>query len=302
MSRHRVAVVAALVGTALILSGCSAASARSSGQPSPAAATATRGSGPVNVLYAGSLVELVESQLGPAFHAATGYTVQGFSGGSTALATQIKGKVHEGDVFISAAPAVNASLEGPANGDWVSWYATFAASPLVIGYNPKSSFASELKTNPWYDVVGRPGFKLGSTDPATDPKGKLAKQALTAAAAQHHDPALAKLATSNPNIGVEQSLVGRLQSGQLDAAFFYASEAKAAGIPTVPLTGQSLKAVYTITELKGAPNAAGAAAFIEYLLGPAGQRILTKDGYTLTLPAAVNGTGVPTALAKTLGQ
>ena len=32
------------------------------------------------------------------------------------------------------------TLEGTANGDWVSWYAAFATSPLVLGYYPKSNF------------------------------------------------------------------------------------------------------------------------------------------------------------------
>src|ERR1700751_4597586 len=88
--------------------------------------TTARGSGPVDVLYAGSLVNVMEKQIGPAFDAATGYSFQGFSAGSTALANQIKGKVRQGDVFISASPTVNTSLMGPSNGNWVSWYVTFA--------------------------------------------------------------------------------------------------------------------------------------------------------------------------------
>ena len=137
------------------------------------------GSGPVNVLYAGSLVNLMQKQVGPAFQQATGYSVTGFSAGSKDLAAEIKGKVHQGDVFISASPKVNATLEGAANGDWVSWYGTFATSALVIGYNPKSKFANDLKTMPWYKAITEPGLKLGFTDPATDPKGVLAVQAMT---------------------------------------------------------------------------------------------------------------------------
>jgi hypothetical protein len=40
----------------------------------------------------------------------------------------------------------------------VSWHATFATSTLVLGYHPKSRFAQELRTKPWYQVVGWPGF------------------------------------------------------------------------------------------------------------------------------------------------
>ena len=57
--------------------------------------TVARGSGPVDVLYAGSLVNLMTKQIGPAFNTATGYTFTGFSGDSGSLATEIKGKVQQ---------------------------------------------------------------------------------------------------------------------------------------------------------------------------------------------------------------
>lgn len=242
----------------------------------------------------------MQNQLGPAVKTATGHSVTGFSGGSTALATQIKGKVHAADVFISASPDVNASLQGSSNGNWESWYATFATSELVLGYNPKSTFASRLKTEPWYQVITESGFRLGSTDPATDPKGRLAEQALTDAAARHHDPALTKLAGEQSTVYPEETLVGRLQSGQLDAGFFYASEAAAAKIPTVPLTGADLKATYTVTILNRAPHEKAAEAFVAYLLGAKGQALLEGDGFTLVNPPHVTGNGVPKSLRAVL--
>lgn len=254
----------------------------------------------MTVLYAGSLVNLMQQQVGPAFTAAKGVQVSGISAGSTALATQIKGKVHRGDVFISASPMVNQSLTGAANGSWVSWYATFATSALVIGYNPKSKFAKEIQDLPWYDVVTKPGFRLGLTDPATDPKGKLAAQALTDTATTRHLPALAKLAADPSDVFPEETLVGRLQAGQLDAGFFYTSEAAAAKIATVPLVGESLKATYTVTVLNQAPHPAAAEAFVAYLLGADGQATLKQDGFTLVTPAQVTGSGVPSSLQSVL--
>ena len=100
--------------------------------------TKAKVSGTVDVLYAGSFLDLMEQRVDPAFHKATGFTVSGYSAGSTALATEISGGTQVGDVFISASPAVNLSLEGTANGDWVSSYKEFGYSPLVLGYNPKS--------------------------------------------------------------------------------------------------------------------------------------------------------------------
>ncbi len=313
MISRKVAVVA-LLCIPLAAAGCSSSSSSTSasggasstpaGSPSAStsASASPTGSGPVDVLYAGSLVNLMQKQVGPAFQTATGYSVSGISAGSKDLAAEIKGKVHQGDVFISASPKVNATLEGASNGSWVSWYGTFATSALVLGYNPKSKFASDLKTMPWYKAITEPGIKVGFTDPATDPKGVLAVQAMTDFAKSKSLPALKTLSTSKADIFPEETLVGRLQSGQLDAGFFYTAEATAASIPTVPLTGENLKATYTITILNKAPHEAGAESFVSYLLGSAGQAVLKQDGFNLVSPATVTGSGVPSSLQSVLSQ
>ena len=279
----------AFVCAAVVLAGCGSSASGPDGV-----------TGQLDVLYAGSLVNLMQNQIGPDFKSSTGYSVTGFSGGSTALATQIKGKVHQGDVFISASPRTNASLQGAANGDWVSWYGTFATSELVLGYNPKSRFAHDLTSKPWYQVITESGFRLGSTDPATDPKGKLAAQALTDTAGRHHDRSLAELAGDQSTFYPEETLVGRLQAGQLDAGFFYASEAAAAGIATLPLTGEDLKATYTVTILNRAAHQKAAEAFVAFLLGPRGRAALTNSGFALVRPPTVAGSGVPTGLRTAL--
>jgi molybdate/tungstate transport system substrate-binding protein len=271
------------------------------------AGTSTAGaatpSGPVSVLSAGSLQDLIQEQLAPAFRKATGYTLNDTSMGSDALAASIRGGTLQGDVFISASPAVNATLEGSANGNWVKWYAEFASSPLVLGYNPSSKFATALKIKPWYDVVSQPGFLIGRTDPTTDPKGVLADTALNQAAKQHKLPALAALSTSTSDVFPEQSLVGELQAGQLDAGFFYGVEAAAAGIKTVPLTGTALAGDYTITILNRAPDQTAARAFVKYLLSLAGERILKRNGIVPIAPLKINGKSlVPRALKTILSR
>lgn len=270
--------------------------------PGPAGA-ATTNSGSVTVLSAGSLQTLMQSDVTPAFLKATGYTINNISEGSTAIASAVKAGTQVGDVFISAAPAVNASLEGTANGSWVSWYATFGESPLVVGYNSKSTFAHELKTKPWYDVVGLSGFKLGRTDPATDPKGVLAVTALQDAAKKYKKPALVGDTTSTTNVYSETSLLGELQAGQLDAGFFYGVEAAAADLKTtVPLTGIPKQAGdYTITILNKALHQAAAVAFVKFLLSKKGASILKKNGITPNKPVQLSGKkNVPSRLKATL--
>jgi molybdate/tungstate transport system substrate-binding protein len=295
------------IGVCMVAAACNSSS-RSAAPATVSPATRAsvtpplRGSGPVDVLYAGSLVNLMQKRIGPGFNSATGYTFTGFPAGSDALAQQIKGRVRLADVFISASPAANSSLEGSANGNWVSWYATFATAPLVLGYNPSSRFANDLKTKPWYQVITEPGFLLGRTDPGTDPKGKLAVTALQDAATTYNDPAVGLLARTSSNVFPEETLVGRLQAGQLDAGFFYTSESTFASIPTIPLTGLDLRATYTITVVDNAPDEAGAEAFVKYLLGSNGQAALKQDGFTLVQPYAVSGSRVPAGLSGVLGR
>ncbi|MGH6778311.1 MAG: extracellular solute-binding protein, partial [Bradyrhizobium sp.] len=242
--------------------------------------------GKVNVLYAGSLVNLMEHGIGPAFDKASGDTFQGYAGGSNGLANQIKGKLRQGDVFVSASPKVNDRLTGSANGDWVTWTITFAQSPLVIGYNASSRFAADLKSKPWYQVLQEPGIRIGRTDPKLDPKGKRTVRLMKQAEAFYKSPGLSKKiigAPENPaQVLPEETLVGRLQSGQLDVGFFYSTETADAKIPTLRLPAKiAPKATYTVTILHGAPNADGADKFVAFLLGSDGQSIMKAHGLGL---------------------
>jgi molybdate/tungstate transport system substrate-binding protein len=284
--------IAALLGAALA-AGCGSSSGSSSG---------SGGSGPVNVLYAGSMVGLMKDSVGPAFQKATGHTFTGFTAGDKDVASQIKAGVHAGDIFMSAAPAVNNTLIGPANDNLISWYATYATSPVVIGYKPSSKFAADLKSKPWYTVITEPGFRIGFSDPKTDPKGEKSVQAMNHAAAVHNLPALKKLATDTSSMFPEETLVGRVQSGQLDAAYFYASEAAVAKIPTVPLTGENLGATYTVAVLNKGPHQAAARAFVSYLLGPDGLRLLKQDNFQVITPPKIAGANIPADLKGVLGQ
>lgn len=270
---------------------------------SSSAFAATPPAGSVDVLSAGSLQDLMQVQIAPAFLRATGYTLNNTSMGSTAIANGIKGGTLQGDVFISASPTVNGTLEGSANGNWVSWYATFGSSPLVLGYNPSSKFADELRTKPWYDVIDQPGVLIGRTDPTTDPKGVLAVTALQKAASVHHLAALSDITTVASNVFPETTLVGQLQAGQLDAGFFYAVEAATARLKTVPLTGTKLAGVYTVTVLNRAPHNAAARAFLAFLLGHTGGSILQRNGIVvLGSPKVTGGSSVPHDLKHALAQ
>jgi molybdate/tungstate transport system substrate-binding protein len=165
------------------------------------------------------------------------------------------------------------------NAGVADWYVAFAQAPLVIGYNPRSRFAAELRSQPWQRVMAEPGFRLGGTDPQLDPKGQLTAQLLRKVA-----PDLLPRLQVFP----EEDLVGRLQTGQLDAGFFYANEAAEAKIPTVAIPGAPA-ATFTVTILPGAPDPRGAAAFVRFLLGARGQALLEDDGLTVLQPPRSHG-------------
>ena len=273
----------------------------------PALASAqTTKVGTVNVLYAGSLVNLMEHGIGPAFARADGGNFRGYAGGSNKLANEIKGKLVPADIFISANPKVNADLMGASNGAWVDWYVTFAQSPLVIGYNPSSRFAADLRSKPWYEVLQEPGIRIGRTDPKLDPKGKLTLELLKKASAVYKISGLSKKvlgAPENPaQVLPEEDLVGRLQSGQVDIGFFYSTETTDLKIPALSLPPETaLGAHYTATILSSAPHAAAAESFLAFLLGPDGTSLMRAHGLGVVAPRISGDTALvpPAILALT---
>ncbi len=303
--------------------------------PSSSATPTAKPSGPVQVMYAGSLTSIMEKQIAPAFKQSTGYTFEGEGKGSLALANEIKGHLHRPDIFISAAPAVNKQLMGASNGNYVSWYLNFARSEIVIGYNSNSHFASDFQaaangSKPWYQVLAEPGMRLGRTDPVLDPKGQVTIYLMELAEQFYHQPGLKQqLLGADENtsqIFPEEELVARLGSGQLDAGFFYSNEAKAAHIPVITLPDQvnlgnpALASTYasvtwtnpkTQQVSKGAPvvftltipstsqNQAGAQAFANFLLSSQGQGILLNEGLLATpFKASGDTKAVPQPLQK----
>jgi molybdate/tungstate transport system substrate-binding protein len=283
MSRRGALAVCCAAALAPGVAGC-AAGGTAHREAGARAKHGARSHGTVAVLYAASLVRMMEDDLGPAFAHATGYGYEGFPGGSSELAAEIKGRVRQADVFISASPEADRALAGAANGDYVTWYLTFASAPLVLGYNPHSSFAAQFRAKPWYRVITEAGIRVGRTDPKLDPKGRLTVSAIDEAAARLREPGLAS-ALPRFEMFPEQSLVGRLQAGQLDAGFFYSNEAHEAGMPTVPLTPVTAGATFTATIPRGAGNGRGAQAFVAFLLRPAGRALLARSGLTVLAPA-----------------
>lgn len=295
-------------------------------------------SGTVNVLYAGSLVNLNDKVIGPTYHALTGYTYQGQGLGSVAIVNAIKGHIQVPDVVELVNPSTNRSLMGQANGNYVSWYITYARTELVIGYDPASRFASLFNRArhhkiPWYRPLLASGLRFGRTDPALDPKGYYSLFALRLAQRLYHLKGFAHHVlggAENPaQIFPEEVLVARLLTGQVDAGVFYLNEVKDLGIPYVTLPAKvnfgdpryaklyateryktsqgtvvsGTPILYTITVPSTVKNRPGAVAFVHFVLGRRARILSAIHGLLPIRPSIYGNVGaVPAVLRKLVRQ
>jgi ABC-type molybdate transport system substrate-binding protein len=95
---------------------------------------------------------------------------------------------------------------------------------------------------------------IGRTDPKLDPKGRLTEDLMSAAETFYKSPVYRRRFSADRKIRhrcwPEETLVDRLQSGQLDVGFFYSIETADAKIPAVTLPPEiTPKATYTVTIL-----------------------------------------------------
>lgn len=272
-------------------------------------------SGTANVAYAGSLQLLDDKVIGPAFSKATGYSYQGRGGGSFGVAHEIASGEISPNVFESIGAAPIALLEPK----FTSWYVQVAASPIVVAYSPSSPFAPQLAAiakghKPLSDLFAlaeQRGFRLGRTNPNTDPQGQAFCEMVKLAQAAYHLPSgtAAKVLgpLDNPSqVFAETALEARLQAGQLDAASAFLSQAIQLHLPYIALPSAidfgdpSLAASYaqatlTLTGGKtvhgvplvvdatavGSHDPAAAAAFVAYLVSSPGRSQLRQGGYSL---------------------
>jgi molybdate/tungstate transport system substrate-binding protein len=303
-----------------------------------AALRATAGEGQVFVLYAGSLGNLMEKDVGPAFSQATGYKYLGEAKGSMLCAHMIKDKLRTPEVFISADPKVNDLLMGAENGNIVHWYVTVFGNEMVLGYNPNSSFAGELKqvaaNDPHlYQILQEKGFRLGRGDPELEPKGYRTLFLFDLAEKYYGQPGLAKKILADPErptqVFPEEQLVARLEAGQVDAGIFYRNEVAEHNLPFITFpreinlgdpaldpqygattyvspkgpTYHGASIVYSVTIPETAQNREGAIALVGFLLSAEGRKILEKHHFRYIEPLVSGDIGaVPGQLQTALKQ
>jgi len=197
----------------------------------------------VNVPYAASLTYVMDRQVGPAFQRATHISYLGRAGESLALVHLIAADAIPADAFLSvgARPIRDLGSKAP-------WAIGFASAPLVLAYNPNSPFADELRAiqdgrapiQRLFQVMAAPGFRLGRTNPDTDPQGQAFYMMVELAARLYGLPAdtVQKVVgpLDNPRqIFSETGILTELQDGNLDAASAFLPEAREHHLPYVAL-------------------------------------------------------------------
>ena len=296
--------------------------------------------GSASVAYAGSLLNLEEKVIGPAFKNATGYGYTGRGAGSLALSQEIASGEITPNVFLSVGAKPITALEPK----FTSWYVQFAASPIVIAYSSSSRYASEMNAiaaghRPLSDLMTlmqQPGFRLGRSDPNVDPQGQAFIEMMQLAKRQFGLPpgtiekilgGLPGNATSS-EIFDETALEPRLEAGQLDAASAYLSQAVQLHLkyidlgPNLDLGDPTLASQYSQASfslangeiVKGKPlvvdittigtaDAAAAQAFVAYTLSPAGLHQFQVGGYRLLTPTIFGDrSAVPAAVMHELSK
>ncbi len=292
---------------------------------SPGTAGSGHPAGTADVAYAGSLAYLNEKFVGPAFARATGYAYQGRGAGSDALSAEIAaGEISPG-VFISVGPGPITALEPK----FTRWYIQYAATSIVVAYNPHSKYASQFRAiaagreplRDLFTLMERPGFLLGRTDPNIDPQGRAFVYMLELAQAAYHLPAgtVTRIlrgpaaSSSSSQIFDETSLDSHLQAGQLDAASAFLSQAIQLHLPYIPLPpainlgDAALAARYHTASITIAGNVTkhgeplvlditligkpspAARAYVRFVLSPAGRELYSRRGGYALLTPTASG-------------
>jgi molybdate/tungstate transport system substrate-binding protein len=332
----RIGALLAITCMGIAAAGCgSSSTSNSSGGSASASASASPASGTAKVAYAASLAFLNEKIVGPAFTTATGLKYSGTAGPSDGLESEIASKEITPDAF----EAVGGDNITPLFPKFTQWYVQYATTSIVLAYNPKSKYASQLKAiangskpiKDLFPLLETSGFKLGRTDPNTDPQGRAFIYMLQLAQKKYHLPSstVTKIIGSpiasakSSQIFAEASLESTLQSGQLDASSAYLSQAKQLHLSyitlpsainlgdaadatayhnaSITITGNVTKHGSPLTiDITAINNSATGDKFVAYVLSPAGLALHKQGGYTLLKPT-LTGSGAPASVMSELG-
>jgi molybdate transport system substrate-binding protein len=258
--------VAAVAALALVAGCGDNSNDNAAGSGSGSASASSSGgnvTGTVTVFAAASLTGSFGT-LGKQFEAAhPGTTVKFNFGASSALAESIT-QGAPADVFASASPK---NMQQVVDGGEATDSKTFANNVMEIAVPPDNPANVASVAD-----MAKSGVKVALCQPQV-PCGTVAAQVLKNASVT------LKPVTLGPDV---KSVLTSVQLGEVDAGMVYKTDVQAAGTKVkgvVIPTDQNASTSYPIASLSKAPNAAGAAAFVDYVLSADGEKVLSAAGF-----------------------
>lgn len=251
--------------------------------------------------------------------------------GSRACARKITDQKKIADIMASADESVIRSLLMPK---YTSWGINFVTNEMAIMYNKDSKYSNEINSDNWYEILLRPNVNYGHSDPNLDPCGYRTILTWQLAEIFYNEKGLFEKLNNMPKRNIrpkEVDLLAMLDAGELDYLFIYRSVAKQhhgkfielpqkinlgsfefkefyknASIqisgkkPGSFITKKGAPMVYGITILNNAANKSDAVKFLDFLLSPKGNKIMSENGHPIINPAETlqDKALIPTELQK----
>lgn len=202
--------------------------------------------------------------------------------------------------------------------DYAGWSIRFATNEIVIAYNEKARYSTEIDSANWFDILQRDDVIYARSDPDSDPCGYRTILTFMLAENYYKKPGLAE-AFIKKDAGFirpkEVDLVALVESNAADYMFQYKSVAiqhnlKYIELPdninlgnpdkksiyntvSLEITGSSPGSRitargdyinYSLSVLRDAPNLRGATGFVDFLLSREGMALLKKAGQDPIIP------------------
>jgi molybdate/tungstate transport system substrate-binding protein len=202
--------------------------------------------------------------------------------------------------------------------EYASWSIRFATNEIVIAFQEKSKYSSEIDSSNWMDILLRNDVTYARSDPDSDPCGYRSVLTFKLAEKYYRMPGLAdKLVSKNKDFvrPKEVDLVALVEANAVDYMFQYKSVAIQHGLKYIKLpdyinlgdfakneiynsvsldvtgsTPGSKMTVkgdyinYSLSVLSGAVNKDDAVDFVSFLLSSEGIEIFRKNGQDPIVP------------------
>ncbi|HEY7008307.1 MAG TPA: molybdate ABC transporter substrate-binding protein [Jatrophihabitantaceae bacterium] len=268
MQRRGMVFAAVAAAVAIVVAGCSSSgnsgdSSTSSGTAGGAGTSSAAVKGTITVLAAASLQEAFTT-LGKQFESAhPGTTVRLSFGASSDLAAQIN-QGAPADVFASASPK---NMQQVVSAGGASSSTNFTKNVMEVAVPPSNPGHVTSVTD-----LAKSGVKVALCEPQV-PCGAVARQVFTNA------KITVKPVTLEPDV---KSTLSKVELNEVDAGMVYVTDVRAAGskVKGVVIPDDvNASTEYPIAALSKAPNSSGAQAFVSLVLSPAGQSVLSADGF-----------------------